>query len=314
MGKENNKKTTLDDSVIFGSGQYGANFLAPTDAERDALRDGMDLLQEAVERLENVSPEFKHGNLFEYIEAAKFNSAAAEKGSPLRAHVTAAEGAPHAPADIVITDGDEVVKEVQAKSSNNPDSLVHALSDPKYQGMDKLVPEDQEDSVRLLANHHAHSDHSHVAVFADTDHNVTGELHEGNVDSGGTSYSELRFATENPDQYIEMQGVTSLPEEAWDLSIHAAEAGFIIGGAIALTRNSIAALKGDITLPQAAKNSLIGAGRSGAKSALTGSFGSMLRNAGHAIGADALSKSNVATALAAGLINTGRHCCPVEIT
>ncbi|MEM2890459.1 MAG: hypothetical protein QW358_03865 [Candidatus Hadarchaeum sp.] len=306
MGKEDTKKKILDDCLIFGSGQYGANIFAPTDAERDALRDGIDLLQEAVDRLKNVSPEFKHGNLFEYIEAAKFNSCAAAKGSPLRAHVTAAEGVPHAPADIVITNGYEVVKQIQTKSSNNPETLVQSLSDPKYHGMDKLVPEDQVDSVRLLADNYAHPDHSHDDGFCDTSHHVTGELHAGNIGSGGTSYYELRFAAENPDQYIEKQGVTSLPEEAFDISMHAAEAGFIIGGAVEVIKNSIAALQGNINLEQAAKNSLIGAGKSSVRSALTGSFGSILRNAGHAIGLDTLAKSNIATGLAAGLINTGR--------
>lgn len=70
------------------------------------------------------------------------------------------------------------------------------------------------------------------------------------------------------------------------LQMHAAEAGFIINGAVEVIKNSIAALKGNINLEQVAKNSLIGAGKSGVRSALTGGFGSFFRNAGHAIGLD----------------------------
>jgi hypothetical protein len=302
--RKDNKKMPLDESVIFGAGQYGASLLAPTDAERDAINDGMKLFWEAVERHENVSEEFKHGNFFEYIEAAKFNAEAARKGSPLYAHVTAAEGDPHAAADIIISRDDDLVKEVQAKSSDDPARLSHSLSDPKYHGMDKLVPKGQEDRVAALADHDAHHHNAHAADYADTSDHVTGELHAGHIASGGTSYRELRVFTENPGQYIELHGAMSLPEEVLDLGFHAAEAGFIVGGAIHLTKNGIGLLKGAITPTEAAQNTLRYAAESGGRSVFVGGLGSIFRNIGHAVGSEALSKSNVATSLAAGLIRT----------
>ena len=304
--RNKNKKLPLEESGIFGAGQHGANLLVPSDAERDAINDGMKLFWEAVEKHENVSEEFKHGNFFEYIEAAKFNNEAARRGSPLHAHVTAAEGDPHAAADIVITNRDEVVKEVQAKSSDNPSSLSHSLSDPKYHGMDKLVPKGQEERVATLAGHNAQHNNAHAADYSDTSDHVTGELHAGHISSSGTSYRELKFITENPEQYAEAHGAMSLPEEVLDLGLHAAEAGFIVMGAINLTKNGIQVWKGAITPTEAAQNTLLSAAKAGGRSAFAGGLGSVFRNIGHAVGSEALSKSNVATSLAAGLIRTAR--------
>lgn len=298
------KKIFLDEPVTFGAGQYGASLLFPNDAERDAIAEGMKLFWEAVEQHKNVSEEFKHGNFFEYIEAAKFNFEAARKGSPLHAHVTAAEGDPHSAADIVITNEDVVVKEIQAKSSENTVRLSNSLSDPKYQGMDKLVPKEQEERVAALTGHSSHNDHTHSTYHGDSDHHVTGELHAGNITSGGTSYNELRSATKNAEQYIESQGVISLPEEIIDLSFHAAEAGFIVGGALNIIKNGIRIFKNDITPTEASHNTLRSASEIGGRSALTGGLGSIFRNVGHAIGSEALSKSNIATALATGLVRT----------
>lgn len=117
--KRKKKGAQTADPVAFGASQLGAASSADQAAATDAMRDGMNLFRQAAQNLENVNVEQSKGNLFEYIEAARFNTSATENGSNLVAEVTAAQGQPTAPADIVIKSGDEVVKEVQAKASRS---------------------------------------------------------------------------------------------------------------------------------------------------------------------------------------------------
>ena len=82
----------------------------------NAAVDGMDLFRWKIGTpiIQNGHFDQQKGNLFEYIEAAKFNADAASKGMSAKAVVTDVydQGAA---ADILIKDGGRVQKEVQAK-------------------------------------------------------------------------------------------------------------------------------------------------------------------------------------------------------
>ena len=90
----------------------------------NAAVDGMDLFRWKMGTpiIQNGHFDQQKGNLFEYIEAAKFNADAAGKGMSARAVVTDVydQGAA---ADILIKEGGKVQKEVQAKfvKSSNKD-------------------------------------------------------------------------------------------------------------------------------------------------------------------------------------------------
>lgn len=121
MKKEKKKVNDFENDVGRSIGNY-----ASTNAQNasQASLDGMSLFRDKVfgKMIQNGQFEQGKGSLFEYIEAAKFNSEAAFKGSTLRAEVTDVYDS-GAAADILIKDNGETVREVQAKfvkSTNLP--------------------------------------------------------------------------------------------------------------------------------------------------------------------------------------------------
>ncbi len=57
---------------------------------------------------------------------------------------------PAAAADVLIRDGQEVLKQVQAKSYGKAADAVRTLAEPKYEGMDRLIPSDQVDHAQAV--------------------------------------------------------------------------------------------------------------------------------------------------------------------
>ncbi len=293
----------------FIAAQYGAYKTSNYALATDEMIDGMDLFQTAAEKLDAVSVSFKKGNLFEYIEAAKFNSDAALHGSAIRAQVTAANGDPHGAADIILKKGEDILAEVQAKSSDSSTALANYLKEDKYNDMMKLVPSDKAENVQSIAEglseRHASKGLASAEGHADTARNVTGELKYGEITSGGTSYKENIFATENPEVYATLQKVQSAASEVGAATAQAAVAGAVIGCAISLVKNGMAISNGEITFREAARQSGKDALKAGCKSGGVGATGALLRVGAKEIGLQALTKSNVATSVAAGAIESG---------
>ena len=70
----------IEDKIKFSSSQV-ATFLSFNEAlSTNEIVSGMDLFNEASKNLQNVPVSIKKGNLYEYIESAKYNIDAAEKG------------------------------------------------------------------------------------------------------------------------------------------------------------------------------------------------------------------------------------------
>jgi hypothetical protein len=308
MPREKKRKETSG-AVGLGAGLAGAAAAAREAAAADAMIKGMDLLRRAADS--QVKPEILQGNLFEYIEAAKFNVDAALKGSDLHAAVTAAEGQPTAAADLVIRRGSKVVQEVQAKSYRVEDQgdlarLTRALSRKEYDNMQKVTTLEQAEQVRDLAAKRGAMDGSlDQAHYQDTARNVTGQTHYGQVSSGGTSYRESRFAAEHPRLYAAGKEIGQKAIEAGKAGLVAAGTGALVGGAISLVQNSIAVSQGAMSAEEALRNTVTDAVRAGLRGGATGATGAVVRYGAQKAGLQALSKSNVATAVAAGLIEAG---------
>jgi hypothetical protein len=303
------KKTdTAQDTAAFGGAAVGAQSSAAEAAAADAMREGMGQFREVAERLLKVGAEQKKGNLFEYIEAAKFNADAAHKGVGVRAVVTAAERRPHDPVDIELRRGTEVLKSVQAKASKSTTSETWRLSDPKYDGMDKLVPRDHTEVVRNKAEQLAERGTSKVASpesLRDTARNVTGELKTGEVTSGGTTLSETYKATHNPKLYVLQKELQVVGREALVSGASAAAAGAVMGGAISTIKNTYSVMQGTLDGKTAAKKVVTDTAKSGARGGGAGAVSAVIRHGANKAGVQALTKSNVATAMAAGLIEAG---------
>jgi len=288
--------------TTVGAGIYGAEVAKFNANATDAIVQGMNLFGKAAEKLGAVNPKIAQGNLFEYIEAAKFNANAKLNDSSLQVIVTAAEGNPHAATDLLIKDGDSIIREVQAKSMNRVGNLTDSLSHDKYKEMQKLVPDGNGLQVRELAQ--KRSKHS-TDDYADTANNVTDKLKYGQVESEGTSYQENLWAAENPELYAAAIEAKYVASEALATGANAAMAGLVIGGAISGVKNTIAVLNQDLAVREAITNTAIDGGKSAVRSGITGAGGTVIRYGATKLGVKALSKSNIAVAVAAGVIDIG---------
>lgn len=106
-------------------------------------------MRKVLENYSKVDPSILQGRALEFLEVLKFNRAAVEAGSALRASATHLSDS-HSPADVLIRDGSAVIKEVQAKSYGNAANAARALAAEKYQGMDRLVPKEQTEKLKAL--------------------------------------------------------------------------------------------------------------------------------------------------------------------
>lgn len=268
----------------FFSAQTGATFEQATReaAASDETRRGMATF--SIMAGTKKKPHFKKGNLFEAIEAKKYNEDAARKGIELRAYVTAAERRPKDPADIEIRNirGD-VIKKAQLKSHSDGRKAVHELRREDYDGMHKQVLKGKSGDAP----------------------DIKEELDGGGASSGGTSSKELERATRNPRAYTIQQEIKQVSREAAVKGAQAVAAGVIVGGALSAITNFIAYSReqkeGKRAIADVAKDSA----KSGIRSGSSAGLGSFIRHIGSKLGSKALSKSNVATAVASGVVDSG---------
>lgn len=299
------RKGILGSSVNIGAGQFGAAMSNPYASASDSMREGMDLFRNIAKKLAKADPEKAQGNLFEYIEAAKYNADAAYKGISAHALVTAAEGRPHDRVDIEIRDGEKILQQIQAKSSKSIPRQTYALSDPKYGKLDKLVNKGQEKRVSELANKRAQMGPYNRENYLDTASSVRDRISCEGASSGGTTYDEAIFAAKHPRLYSHFRETIQISKECRVAGAQAAKAGAVVGGAISVVKNCIEVYSGEKELGSAATDVIIDASRGGVKGYVTGTGGALIRNAARKIDLRLLKKSNVATAVAAGLVETG---------
>ncbi len=302
------KDSSLRGATAFGAGAVGAAASSAEAAASDVLRDGMALLLHRMNGTSLPAGQLK-GHLFEYIEAARFNERAALARADFQAIITAEDGRPHAPADIEIVKGEEVIKEIQAKASADPHWIATKQADPKYAGMDRLAPKDQADRVREISEQRAldlqKKDDPAAEIWRDSAERTTKEVRHGEVGSGGTSNKELDFAAKSPKTFVAVEEARAVGREAVTAATAAAAAGAVLGGMISVVRNTAEYRRGEIDGRQAARNVAGDAAGSGVRGGATAATGVVIRHAAHKAGLPTLAKSNVASAVAASLIEAG---------
>ena len=302
------KDKSLDEVTAAGAGLYGASAASAEAAASDELRKGMALF---LEKAGAGTPAAQlKGNLFEYIEAARFNEKAALQGHKVRARVTAADGRPHDNADIELYKGSKVVKKVQAKVSDSPESIAKRQTDSKYKGMDRLVPKDKEDQTKAYsiqeAERRAAKGDPEAENWDESARKIKGQLKYGKVESGGTTTKELDFDNEYEKTIFAFrEELRGIGREAGVAGLQAAQAGAVVGGAISFIRNSYAYIKGDIDGEKAVENITEDTVKSGVRGGSSGALGAVIRHGAHKADLPTLAKSNVATAVAASLIEIG---------
>ncbi len=206
-------------------------------------------LRQVLQANTRVDPAILQGRALEFLEVLKFNRAAAEAGSSLRASTTHFSDS-QAPADVLIRNGSSVVKEVQAKSYGNAATAARELAAEKYQGMDRLVPKEQSPELRALLDRYERRYPSNEG-FTDVKKHLTGELHEGGIRSGGTSREQAEFAARNPHAAeLQLRGAAAL-KEVGQAGLIGAAVGGGLQGAFAAIHQGMRLSKGETTATEA---------------------------------------------------------------
>ena len=294
----------------------------------NAAVDGMDLFRWKMGTpiIQNGHFDQQKGNLFEYIEAAKFNADAAGKGMSARAVVTDVydQGAA---ADILIKEGGKVQKEVQAKfvKSSNKDvenSAARSVFDQaggqkghwgKYKGMDRLIRKDEHynaegsmlDEAKKLAKSRAESGSIHAEDFKDVHEHLTDELHYGGASSGGTTFEEVQMAYESPEKYAKAFERKAVKAEMKCTAANMAKASFVTTGILSGVTNMFEVFQDKKELAEALHDVGADAIKGAARGGATGVVSTAIRYKGIKAGSALLSDSAAATVMAGGIIDGG---------
>ena len=278
------KRQANEGALDVGAGLIGAKVAAPEVAASDATREGMDLLLRKAAELKRKDFHLRKGHLFEYIEAAKLNQDLARKEIPLKVRVTHAEGRHTDRADLeIISPSEKVIKRAQLKSHEDGPTAVSELNNPKYDGMHKQT---------LKGNSGGAS-------------GIKEELDIRGASSGGTTKGELEYATNKPKGYARIQEIKQVGRESLVAGGSAAAAGAVMEGSISAVKNMYAYSKGEKDGKEALADIVADSAKSGIRSGSTGALESVIRHAGSKVGSNALTKSNVATAVASGVVGAG---------
>jgi hypothetical protein len=299
---QNKNKKSQDSAKNFVAGQIGTLASSNYANATDAALGGMDVFWKVFER-EGNNPQ-KYGNLFECIEAMKFNIDAALKRSDLKAEVTALTNRT-AKADILITKAGKIVREVQAKCCKSSNYIADEMINPDYYNMQRLVPKDKEAGVTNVLKEWADDNPLNDPEYKDALENLSGKTRHENVSSPGTSYDESICAKEHSKLYSAKIQAKQAASEAAVAGASAAATGFVITGGISAVKNLIAVQKDEKTLKKAASDALKAGIGGGVKSGVIGAGGAVIRFGAKKAGIEAFEKASPATAIAAGILDTG---------
>lgn len=294
--------------------QLGNNISFNIQQGTDETVKGMELFKSIVREKQNVDFDKKKGNLFEFIESAKFNRNAANSGKTVRSVVTHADGRPHDPVDIEIVDNGKIVDKVQSKVSDlkkgyeaTASELAAMQRDSKYKGQQRLVPKDKVDRTKDLTKKRAESESIYADDYKDSYNNMTGELTDkrDGTNSGGTNIEELRRASNNPDKYARDFQMKQYAKEVGVTSINMAASNMVMTGVIQTTSNLFEVFQNRKELDEAMKDIGIEVVKSGVRGGATGFLSSILRIGGKKAAIPVISDASAATTIAGGVIDCG---------
>ncbi len=305
MSKGISQQSNPEAGAGFTGGQYGAYAANNEATSTEEMRKGMELLRDAAAKSGNRLLDKKQGNLFEYIESAKFNTAAAKQGSSMRAQVMEALGRPHDAADVEIADAGKVLRQVQYKSSGDVDWLKSQIGRSKYKGMQRVVNKDKYPQLKDKLKAAANRKNIYASDYQDASNNLSPETSYGSVGSSGTSQSDALNAAKNPKMYAAKMEIRQGLIEVKSTAGQAAIGGFVVGGAISATKNALAVYKGEMEIETAIKTTCKETGKSTVRAGVTGGLGSAIRQGAAKLGINTLAKSNVAISVASSVIESG---------
>ncbi len=294
-----------------------------------AAADDMELFRQKTQSpiIRNGQFDTQKGNLFEYIEAAKFNVDAAAKGSAAKAIVTDAQGKSQATADILIRKNGRTEKMIQAKFSqtykdgrdNSAAASVYEQTGAKnmgwgqYDGMDRLIRKQDDynqtgsllDEAKTIAKTRAESNGLYAKYYKDVYDHLTDETTYGDITSGGTTIEEVKAAYYSPERYAKRFEQEVVKNEMKISARNMAQASLVITGIVSGVSNLFEVLNNDKALSEALQDIGVNTVKSGIRGSAVGATGTLLRYRGIKKGDPILSDSAAATVLAGGMIDGG---------
>lgn len=325
--KKTAKKVSKDASKTVGT-LWGNTASLNSQNATDAAVDGMSLFRWKVSTpiIQNGTFDAQKGNLFEYIEAAKFNTDSASKGMTARAVVTDVTD-PAAEADILIRDQGKTVKEIQAKfiktsSKGRDTSAAQSVFDQtgaknkgwgQYNGMDRLIRKQDDynsdgsllDEAKKLSKARADSRGNHADTYRDVHDHLTDETHYKEATSGGTTLEEVQEAYDTPEQYAIKFERRAVAAEMKCSAANMAKASFVTTGVVSGITNMFAVFQDKKELADALADVGADAVKGGIRGGVTGVVSTAIRYQGIKSGSALLSDSTAATVMAGGIIDGG---------
>lgn len=317
------KKTAKDASreagVIIGN-QMSQNMQTATNVAVDGMRLFQDKVNSSI--VQNGQFEFYKGNLFEYIEAAKFNTAAARAGSHTRAVVTDAIGRPSDAADIELVRDGRVIEQVQAKFSTSSKAAADSVTmqrSTKYKGMQRLIRKDDDyidtatgehttllaKSKALAKNRSEIEGNIYQDQYKDVYEHLTDELHSGEITSGGTTLEEVRAADKNPVRYAKAFERKQMRSEMKASAANMAKASFVTTGIVSGVTNMLEVFRDEKGLADALHDVGADAVKGAIRGGTTGVISTAIRHQGMKVGSALLTDGLASTVMAGGLIDGG---------
>lgn len=300
------KRKSIDSSDYLGA-IIGNELSSNVENGTNEAIKGMDLLRSIAKEKYNVDFAQKKGNLFEFIEAAKFNKNSANAGKSVRAIVTHADGRPHAPADIELVDGGRIIDSVQAKVSDKATQTAFDFKDPKYADMQRITVSDNTKPVKELTDKRAESGSIYSSDYENSKKNITDSLTDrrDGTNSGGTSRKELELAADNTNAYATHFEINQYVKEVGITAVNSAASSMIVSGSVCAIQNMFEYCKGKKNLDEALKEIGVTSVKSGTRGLATGGISGVLRIFGAKKSVPLLQDTNVAVTLANGLLDAG---------
>lgn len=310
-------------NIIDRIGDFLGNSISNNSQEATNVSiEGMDLFRKVAYQKHNVGFEQVKGNLFEYIEAAKFNVDAAQKGKNIKAVVTDAVGRPHDPADIEIKERNKVLSQVQAKFSTSKSAAADSVNmqrNSKYKGMDRLIRKDNNyideatgkkttllKKTKELAEKKAKIKGGiFQKEYKDVSQNLTDELKYKEITSGGTTLEEIKEAHKNPIKYKRKFIQKQVNKEIKSTTKNMAVANMISTGIMSSITNMFKVLDDDMELTEAIGKVGGDVVKSGIRGGVTGAISATIRTSAVKSGNKFLSDSMASTVIAGGILDGG---------
>lgn len=269
-------------------------------------------LTQLAEKWKNVAADKSQGHIFEQLEVIKFNFDALKKDSDLFAKTTASMGMPHDKVDIVIKRGEEIVREVQAKSCNSAARSAFALSDAEYKEMQRLAPSDQTEKIKELLRKRIDSGTLKAEDYEQTLRNIEESLKHENVSSSGTTYQEALDATDAKaaqdmaDKFKLKSALTDMHESGK----RAGNVGALLTGSISAATGIYSLHKGEIEVGELLSRVAVDSAKGYATGyVVTAMSKGITHSTTYFLGksvARSFARSNAPVAIAAGVVNASK--------